>query len=268
MILTACDGRLLTEASSLIKSCARHEPDQAFYLFLVNGNSISDAAIRRWHPRIMIERATWPVDSDRWRGVMCCARSVPVASALERVEEPVLYLDSDTLLRNPLTELWEAVETCDLMVKHRPLLSHTGVAGTPYASRFNSGVFLIKPSEAGRQFARAYNDKLRSYLESGSPLTVYNPELRLVFYADQELLYLTYLEHRDRLRFMDLPEKFNDARFRRNSVIWHGKGTARQHPLYRLERARYEYPYLFHPLSPLSKALLRYRDFRRRRTRP
>jgi len=262
MILTACDERLLPEASSLIKSCARHAPDQGFYLFLVNGTSTTDDSIKRWHPRISIERVTWPLDTGRWRAIMCCARSFPLVSVLERFQEPVLYLDSDTLVRGPLNELWEAIETCDLMVKHRPSLKHTGAAGSPYASRFNNGVIVIKPSEAGRRFARAYDDRLRSYIESGKPLALHNPELGLEFIVDQELLFLTYLDHRDGLSFMDLPEKFNDATFQEGSIIWHGKGTARRHPLYGLERTRYKYAYLFHPLTPLSKSLLRFRSIK------
>ncbi|MCA9982354.1 MAG: hypothetical protein KDD89_16025, partial [Anaerolineales bacterium] len=79
MIVTACDSRYLGEARYLLRSCARHAPDQRLYLFLVNDQT-PDSVIWGWNKNTLIERVTWDYEPARWRALMCCARSIPVAS--------------------------------------------------------------------------------------------------------------------------------------------------------------------------------------------
>ena len=255
MLITACDDKYLSEAKILIRSCARYEPNQRFYLFLVNSDSVPDLTIKRWHPNIIIERVTWPYDAERWRGIMCSARSIPIQNTIERYHEPVIYLDSDTLLRGPLTGIFQALETCDLMVRFRPDLEHVGAAGTPYGSTFNSGVIAIRPSAAGMHFAQEYNRLLQEFLASGKSLEVYRQEYRIRFVVDQELLYVTYLRLQDEIVFRPLPAKFNDAKFDPSSIIWHGKGSAREHPQYVLEKLRHSGRLLYYPFGILSSLL-------------
>ncbi|MBV7338397.1 hypothetical protein KFU94_61255 [Chloroflexi bacterium TSY] len=150
-------------------------------------------------------------------------------------------------------------------MKHRPNLKHIGAAGTPYASSFNNGVIAIRPSESGLRFAQRYDERLQEFIDSGRPLEIYLEEHKIQCIVDQELLYVTYLELKEQIKFLLLATKFNDAQFDPNSIIWHGKGTARSHPLYALEKMRYEHAYLFHPLSLVSKALIMAHQFKRGR---
>ncbi len=263
MLLTACDETYLEEARLLIRSCARHEPNRPFFLFLVNSSSVSDSTIRSWHPRIVIERVTWPKNPETWRGTMFCARSVPIRRVLEQYKEPAVYLDSDVLLRGSIRPLFDILERVDLTVKHRPELILTGPAGTPFASKFNSGVIGIRPSPLGIRFAQLFDDNIQKHLRAGKPSSLYHSDVRLEAGLDQELLYTTYLELKDNLLFEDLPFEFNDSRFDQRSIIWHGKGSARLHPLYRIEKARYRYPGLYYPFKLLSSALSSLRVVRR-----
>ncbi len=249
MLLTACDEKYLQEAKILIKSCAKHEPSQHFHLFLVNTPPKYDTVIHSWHPHINIEHVTWPYDVKNWRGIMCSARSIPIQKVLETSREPTIYLDSDTIIRKPLTELFHLLEKADLLVKYRPELEHFGVAGTKHASKFNSGVIAVRPSEIGLRFAQTYNKLLREFINSGSPIVAYRAEHHVNVYADQELLFVAYLQLQDQIKFQALPNKFNDAQFKKDSVIWHGKGTAREHPHYIKEKLYYTNKLLFHLFS-------------------
>jgi hypothetical protein len=239
----------MSEARILIKSCARHEPNQRFYLFLVNADAVPDSTIKAWHPNIIIQRVTWPYQAERWRGMMCCARAIPLQKILEEYGEPTVYLDSDTLLRGPLTKLFDALENCDLMVQFRPDRRQIGAAGTPYGSTFNNGVIAVRPSAAGIRFAQKYNSKLREYIASGKPLEVYRPEYNLSFVIDQELLYVTYLELQNELVFKPLPVEFNDTRFKPDRIIWHGKASLGKRPQYVREKLYYTNRLLFYPFS-------------------
>ena len=56
---------------------------------------------------------------------------------------------------------------------------------------------------------------------------------------DQEAAYLAYRGVRSGVRFQPLPAGYNDSHFQPRTAIWHGKGSARRHILFRLETARY-----------------------------
>jgi hypothetical protein len=255
MLVTACDDKYLSEARALIKSCAKHEPGQHFYLFLVNSHSIPDATIETWHPHIIIERVAWPYHATPRRGMMHCVRAIPIQKVLEEYREPTVYLDSDTLLRGRLTEVFDALKACDLMVQFRPTLEHIGVAGTPHASRFNSGVIALRPSIGGLSFAREYHRALREFIDSGKPIVIHREDYGVSVYADQELLYVTYLNMQADVVFKPLPAKFNDAKFDSVSIIWHGKGSAREHPQFIIEKFRYSNDFLFYPFGVLNLLL-------------
>ncbi len=249
MFITACDEKYLHEAKILIKSCAKHEPSQQFHLFLVNTSPNLEKTIKSWHPHISIENVTWPYDAKNWRGIMCSARSIPIQKVLETYREPTIYLDSDTIIRKPLTELFNLLEKADLLVKYRPELEHFGVAGTIHASKFNSGVIAVSPSKAGLRFAQTYNQLLREFIDLNSPIVEYRSKHNVNVYADQELLFVAYLQLQDEIKFKALPNKFNDAQFQKDSVIWHGKGTAREHPHYIKEKLYYTNKLLFYLFS-------------------
>ena len=249
MLLTACDDGYLSEAEVLIKSCAKYEPAQRFYLFLVSSDLALESLVKAWHPNIIIDRVARPYSRGLRSGMLFCVRSIALRKALEIYREPTVYLDSDTLLRGELRDVFKDLETFDLMVKYRPHLKHFGVAGTPYGSTFNSGVIAVRPSAAGIRFARGYDRRLQGLVASERPLTRYQEDIKIKFVVDQELLYVTYLDFRDELLFKALPDRFNDARFGSDSIVWHGKGTARTDPRYVLEKLRYSNRFLFCPFS-------------------
>lgn len=232
MIMTAADDKFLDEAESLIRSCARYSPDQGFYLFLVNSTEERVAPLREVHPKLIVEHVEWTYEPDRWRGLMISARTGPIVHLLETYKEPVVCLDSDTILLGPLDELFKALDTYDVMIRHNPNFEMLGPAGTMDAAKFNAGVTAYGASEAGMKFAREYHRRTREWIDARKPLIIWQEAQKGNAYIDQELLYLVYKDLKDELRFKDLPGKFNDSKFRPGSIVWHGKGTARKHPRY------------------------------------
>jgi hypothetical protein len=167
------------------------------------------------------------------------------------------------LLRDSLVEVFDLLKAADLTVKYRPDLNHVGAAGTDYASKFNSGIIGIGASDAGLEFARHYARLISDFRASGSPIAIYRPEYRINMVIDQELLYVAYQDLASMLKFVPLPDRFNDARFDKDSLVWHGKGTARKHPLYVVERARYQNDMLYYPGLLLTSSLILGRSVRK-----
>lgn len=254
MLLTACDEAYLGQARALIRSCARHQPNRPFLLFLINGDSVSDSTIQSWHPRIVLDRATWANRSD-WRGAMCCARAEPIRKVLERYRRTAVYLDSDTVVRGPLDGLFAILERADLTVAHRPQLELVGPAGTPHFAKFNSGVIGVRPSRNGLRFARLFHQAIQDHRDEGRPLTGFDRDRGMATTLDQELLYVCYLKLKHEMTFVPLPARFNDSRFHATSVVWHGKGTARGHLSFRIESARHRIPFAYHPLGLVNSGL-------------
>lgn len=239
MLLTAVDKKyLFAEAQFLIKSCAKFEPKQRFYLYLVNTEKYWDKEIKKWHQNIIIEHAEFSYDPEKWRGLMCSARSMPLESVLTSYKEPTIYLDSDILLREPLTELFEQLKDNDVLIRLRSELKLKGPAGTEHSSKFNSGVIAVSPTEQAIKFVKEYNGRMHNHIASGEPaiLNLGN----VCTYIDQEYLYLVYLDMKDNLKFRPLDIKFNDPYFNDKSVVWHGKGVARTALKYKREKSRYE----------------------------
>lgn len=240
MILTAVDDNFLSEAAYLIKSCARHAPEQSFYLFLVNSSEERITEVHKLHPNLIVEHVQWTYDHERWRGLMCSARSIPIIHVLETYKEPTLYLDSDILVMAPLDELFAELQTCDLLIKYQPEIEQLGPAGTLNSAKFNSGVIAIRPTEVTLQFTREYDRLLREWIDAGKPIYQWREEHKVNTYIDQEFLYMVYDELKEQLKFKPLPDKFNDARFKPDSVIWHGKGVARKRLPYVLGKLSYD----------------------------
>ncbi len=263
MILATCDKKYLPRVKNLIRSCARHEPDQRFYLLLINTDTPLDREIGNWHPDIIVERVWWPYDPINWHGMMSSARSIPLEKVLEQYEEKIVYLDSDIIVRSSLIEIFSILDDYDLTVKYRPQLNQRGPGGTEFAAKFNAGVIGIRPSTTGLKFVRRYNQLIQEHIASGKPLKYRLEDENIVSSIDQELLYVTYLEFQQELLFKPLPEKFNDAKFNPHSLIWHGKGSAYKHPLFVSERWRYALPALYHPMGLCTQIISFARDLKR-----
>lgn len=258
MFLTAVDDKYLDEAQYLIKSCARYAPDIRFHLFLVNSNDERVAPLRKIHPNLDVRHVMWKPDVARWRGIMCCARSIPISELTATSTEPVIYLDSDIILRRSPSGLLKELDKHDLLIRLRPNMTQVGPVGTPHAAKFNSGVIAIRPNPTTIAFAEEYNMTMRAWIDADKPIIEWREEDKTDAYIDQEFLYLAYEKFKDQLEFKPLPDEYNDAKFHANSTMWHGKGRARRHPAYRVAKleldSRGKARLLACALSPLSLA--------------
>ncbi|HUT21010.1 MAG TPA: hypothetical protein VM366_17800 [Anaerolineae bacterium] len=153
-------------------------------------------------------------------------KPILMRSLMEQHHEAVLWLDADTIVRRPLYVLEAILANVDLTVLHRPHTSKRGPMGSVCACRFNTGVVGVANTDGGRAF-----------LTRWAEVIAIRPSAHLLL--DQEAAYLAYRGVRSRVRFQPLPAGYNDSRFLPRTAIWHGKGSARRHILFRLEAARY-----------------------------
>lgn len=241
MLVTAADSDyLMKETRSLVKSCARFMPEEAFLLYLVNVPYEWDERLKKWHPHLHLYHADVQESEEAVIKKMYSIRSAPMRLAMRMGDPAIIFLDGDMVLRGSLQPVLKRLHTIDLTIQYRPHLKMPGPGGDMGSAVFNSGFIGVRCSEVGCRYVERYHEQIEAHLAAGKPGRIFVPDAKVYSYIEQEFLYTTWKELEHELLFEPLDVRYNDAHFCPDSVVWHGKGTARAHPLYKRAKARYE----------------------------
>ena len=250
MIVTFCtllDSAYLPIAEALIKSLARWHPDTRLHIGIVGLSDEQRYLLETWHPRLSL----WDT--------YCPPAQIPtkkaslILNAIDLYHQPVLYLDADTIVRGSLQTIARWLHQYDLTILHRPDLQTTGPMGTLHAAKFNAGVVGIKNTP----WTHYYLSRVEAHLNTC--LTHFHEDITLL---DQEAFYLAYQRYKHRVRLAPLPAAFNDCHFSPHSTIWHGKGSAKRHLLFRAESLYYIHGWPWGDISRLLQLLRKARPAR------
>jgi hypothetical protein len=242
MIATVCDeGDFLHKVTRpAIQSFARHMPDAPFCLVLINASGRFDAEIRSWHPRLILKNYPLAIREAFRRGYQFCYMTLPLHDLLVEFNEPLIYVDADTLLRGRLDTVFDLLRQYDIVARYLPFQALPGPTTEMDGARINNGCLALANNDATRRYTAELRRRVIAFLESGRDPSRLIPETGTVTGLDQELLWVIYREMKDALRFFPLDDRFNDAQLHDHSVLWHAKGTARRNPRYLFEVARFD----------------------------
>lgn len=240
MIATVCDeGDFLFRVTQpAIRSFAIHMPDLPFCLVLINGTGRHDDVIRSWHPKLVLRHQPLDIRPEHLRGYQFCYMTLPLHALLEEFDEPLVYVDADTLLRGSIAPVFAMLESYDLVMRYLPFQALPGPTTADDGARVNNGCLGLANNERTRRYALELRNRVIRYLESGRDPARIVAETGTVTGLDQELLWVIYREMQDAIRFFPLEDRFNDSQMQSDSVLWHAKGTARRNPRYLYEAAR------------------------------
>ncbi|MBX7073287.1 MAG: hypothetical protein K1X71_09075 [Pirellulales bacterium] len=127
-----------------------------------------------------------PEQGDWWRNVGI--KPSYVLEMLESHHGPLLFLDADCLILQPLDELLAMLDHCDLTVKYRP--------GNCLSALFNAAVLLVRRTPATTTVIRTWAERGRDYAH-------------LHRFSEQGCFAEGMLYAQRELRFAPLPEKFH-----------------------------------------------------------
>lgn len=144
---------------------------------------------------------TQKIPKSKIAAFMWCYRSVVMSEMIINHNEPILYLDVDTLVRAPLDDFWLDVESASIKIMRRDTKEDI--------SKFQAGVFAVGNSKATRDMMKYYNTVVQADIHP---------------FAEQKLLYQAWLMFRDKVEHVQLDSKYNDWHFNSKSIIWHSKG--------------------------------------------
>lgn len=233
MFLFVCDESdyLLNETRWAITSLARHEPAHRVRLVLFDSTGRHDAQLRRWHPRLEITHFVPDMPVDRSKpGYFFSYKALIFEAALQATDEDMIFLDGDIIVRGPLSPIFETMGRADMAIRYRPSLDLEGPMGSSGAARFNAGVIALRNSERTRALMGEVRRLIVSHLEQDGDTQSDGPAITGI---DQEALWIAYEHDRDRIALHPLDDSYNDSYFWPDSVIWHAKGKARRHHMYR-----------------------------------
>jgi len=240
VIATVCDeGDFLFRVTQpAIRSFARHMPTHSFCLVLINGTGRHEEEIRSWHPRLILRNLPLEIRPEHLRGYQFCYMTLPLNDLLREFDEPLVYVDADTLLRGDLSPVFDMLSAYDLVVRCLPFQQLPGPTTQVDGARVNNGCLGLANNERTRRYTAELRDRVIAYLNGGGDPALVVEKTGTVTGLDQELLWVIYREMRDAIRLFPLDDRFNDSQMQAHSVLWHAKGTARRNPRYLYEAAR------------------------------
>jgi hypothetical protein len=230
LLYTSCnDGYFERYARDFLRSARLHAPDLYLHVHVFDPSPSTLASLDRAaadspvsYSFERVARAPEPVrlsDGQYW----VCARFVRLWQLMEAVRSPVLAVDVDAAVRNPLAAAIAAHRNADVSIFLRPRFS--------WYRRVLGAALLVQPSELGRRF-------LRDCAATFAGLAL-RPGRETM---DQLVLYLVwrwYVRHATGFRQGRLSQSFSDWAYGDESLIWHAKGDRKETlPLERLFAAR------------------------------
>ncbi|TFB13944.1 hypothetical protein E3V33_00095 [Candidatus Marinimicrobia bacterium MT.SAG.4] len=210
----------------LLASAGTNLPEALFYIVLVNVDKIKAEYLNSLYGNLILEHDYVHFNNHADQQGYCTnRRSTLLPHLLKKYNSPVVWIDADSLIIKPAQELIEYANSCDFSVMYsdsHPLLNMSekkrmklpkGPLGSPYYGVFSAGLITMKNSQIMKEFVDSWAKKVE--------------KKKLSWYADQEGLFLTYLDYKDKIKFRSLPEKYWGRYYSEDIIIWVPKGYYR-----------------------------------------
>jgi len=231
IICTVASNEYLPEVEKLIASAKIHMPNQLIHIVLVNVDELKAIYLKELNENIVIEYdyIEFKNHVDK-RGWCTNRRALLFPKLMKKYTHPIIWVDADSIFINSSEELLDYSKKYDLSVdythNHRSLTARSkqlqnlpkGPLGSPYYGVFNNSVIMTNNSSAAKEMFIYFSRLIDKY--------------RLLWYADQEGLYLTYKEFEKKVNFLALDRKFCSRYYDENAVIWTAKGSIKQNEQY------------------------------------
>ena len=224
LVFTACDDNYLGYASSLIRSVDLFSPGFGFILHLINPSDDSLERVQQLRNELRFTRLSVSferidlsgIDQDQQRAYFASARFPQLSRLLAQTKAPILSLDADSLVVNPIDMNFSDKLDADVVILRRHLKE-----SLPEELAVATGSFWLKPTENVCQFFDAIAKQIDEHLQ----------ERRLKWFIDQILFYRQMQQHSNVVRFYNLKRKYADWDFSEGSIVWAGKGPRKENDM-------------------------------------
>lgn len=224
LLFTSCDVNYLDFAFSLIKSADVFSPGSNFILHVINPDVRTEKYINEFVSSLTTTNLAVSLeyidlsslDNDQKIAYYASARFPQLAQILQNCSCPILSLDADSLIVNPIDFDFTNKGDAEVVLVRRDL---NGDVSDELAVA--TGSIWLKPTPNVCQFMLKVAEQIDKHLE--------NCTLR--WFVDQVTFYQQMKLMQKQVKFYNLKRKYADWGFRENSVVWAGKGDRKENDL-------------------------------------
>ncbi|MFG0826862.1 hypothetical protein ACF8R6_00500 [Pseudomonas sp. CJQ_7] len=224
VLFTACDTGYLSFAISLIKSADLFSPGATFVLHVINPDE--SAVIRLQELSNFLQSTRLAIsfeeidlsslDLDQRRAYFASARFLQISKLLSTFSVPVLSLDADSLLVNPIDQDFTDKKDADIVIVRRDLKQEQ-----PDHLAIATGSIWLSPTSKVSEFLDGISAQIDQGVEARS----------LEWFVDQKLFYRQMKSYEGSLKVYNLKRKYADWTFSPDSILWAGKGGLKLYDL-------------------------------------
>jgi len=212
LIITAVDNNTHYKEGLkvFLASMALNAPKESVYVYLMNCDSKYVKELHKINPNVTTQSEKTEEESPFVRNYIRHSLIIEQMSYYNKIA----WIDNDSIIRDSLDELWEDIEPETIKFWYRKKKKDH--------IKFQGGVYVLGASEKSMQWCAEIREELNNCTD---------------WYAPQLLMYTKFKEVG--LTHTQLSEKYNDSKFKSDSIIWHCKSSHFEEEKYQTEYQRY-----------------------------
>ena len=224
MLFSACDTKYLGYAIALIRSANLFSPGFSFVLHLINPEQTSLDRLQQLAKTfkgirlaVSFEKIDLTaLEDDQKRAYFASARFPQLAKLLRQYQRPILSLDADSLIVNPIDLNFSDKTDAEVVIIRRDLKEQV-----PEHLSVATGSIWLKPTKGVCKFLDRIALQIDARLQKRN----------LQWFVDQVVFSQQMREMQKEVRFYNLKSRYADWNFRENSIVWAGKGPRKENDM-------------------------------------
>ncbi|MEK7990166.1 MAG: hypothetical protein VSS52_004115 [Thiotrichaceae bacterium] len=212
-LFIACDPSYFHEhATVLAYSLDIHSPNHSLHFHIFGDDKNVMDKIQELKKELKNTFVTWSYEGVNFedknsQAVYCsCVRFIRLTQLISHFKIPILSLDADSLIINPINNLNDEMSDADIALRTRLHVEQVQF-------KFLTSTVFFKPTQATFSFLNYFSQLIANAITTG----------KAYWYLDQVSFYQAY-QNVSGVLIRDISVKYADWEFDDNSCIWAGKG--------------------------------------------
>lgn len=216
---TTCDNKYLDVMKVFLYGLRTHCHDKTFLRAdLINGTPDIYDRLHRIYENMEICHYDFPTGRDWTKNdnmlLLMWSRIPTMWKALNEGWDQVMTIDSDITIRRSMDSIWDGVKPGLIKIWERKKKK------IGQFTKVQAGVHIFGVSKEILEYYKDFMEEI-------------GPEWE--FTVGQAAIYTVYLKHKDKIGLIQMPQIYNDSKFKDDSIIWHCKHGHFDNPKFQKE---------------------------------